>query len=83
MGGFLQAVVFGYGGIRVKTESLLFEQPRLISNNSKLVFKHLNYVGTAFDYTIESETVELNVHSTGTIKLQVDASGTTFDLVPG
>ena len=83
MGGFLQAVVFGYGGIRIKTESLFFEQPRLITNTSKLVLKHLNYLGTAFDYTIESGTVELIVHSTGTIKLQVDASGTTFDLVPG
>ena len=83
MGGFLQAVAFGYGGIRVGTESLLFEQPRLIANTSKLLFKNLNYLGTAFDYTIKSDTIELNVQSTGVEKLRVNAPGTTFDLVPG
>ena len=83
MGGFLQAVMFGYGGLRLNTESLLFEKPNLIENASRLVFRHLNYLGTVFDYIIEPNSINLNVHSIGNIKLRINATGTTSDLETG
>ena len=83
MGGFLQAVLFGYGGLRLKTESLVFEKPTLIDKTSRLVFRHLNYLGTVFDYTVDAGSISLCVHKAGNIKLQLNATGTTSDFTTG
>ena len=83
MGGFLQAVISGYGGIRLQVESLQFQQPRLIPGTSKLTFKNLNYLGTVFDYVIETSHIQLTVRSIGSIQLSLNASGIVSDLKPG
>ena len=83
MGGFLQAVLFGYGGLRLKTESLVFEKPTLIDKTSRLIFRHLNYLGTVFDYIVEAGSIRLSVTETGNMKLRLNATGMTSDFTTG
>ncbi|UJR32210.1 hypothetical protein I4U23_019675 [Adineta vaga] len=59
-GGFLQAVLFGYGGIRLSLEQLEF-QPRghLPSQAKKLAFHGIKYQGFSIDLSIGNENYDV------------------------
>ncbi|XP_064618456.1 uncharacterized protein LOC135482416 [Liolophura sinensis] len=58
MGGFLQAVFFGYGGARLHVEKLDFD-PRLVPGTSAMRFKGLNYLGNSLDVEIKQYSVQV------------------------
>nr|XP_057931529.1 protein-glucosylgalactosylhydroxylysine glucosidase isoform X2 [Doryrhamphus excisus] len=70
MGGFLQAVVFGYTGFRVQKECLAFS-PLLPNNLSELCIRGVSYLGQEMDWLFRKDEVILK------------ASGTKIPLTPG
>ncbi|CAF3539667.1 unnamed protein product [Rotaria sp. Silwood1] len=61
-GGFLQAVLFGYGGIRLTLNELEIMPPgRLPNRSTQLAFHGLKYNGATFDVMIEKEMYHVNV----------------------
>ena len=73
MGGFLQTVLFGYGGLRLDVDDLLFRPARLPPGGvSRVALRGVNYLGTEFDVEIQQDdTVRLTVSSTGSTALQL------------
>ncbi|XP_068579195.1 protein-glucosylgalactosylhydroxylysine glucosidase [Cebidichthys violaceus] len=91
MGGFLQAVLFGYTGFRVQKECLAFS-PILPNDISELCVRGVNYLGSQMDWLLRKDEVCIilreQANSAGNTKscdLQVvlKASGTTIPLTPG
>ncbi|XP_067687126.1 protein-glucosylgalactosylhydroxylysine glucosidase-like [Haliotis asinina] len=56
MGGFLQALFFGYGGTRIFTEHMEFD-PRVPPGNKALKFIGTNYLGNSLDIEIYTKKV--------------------------
>uniref|UniRef100_A0A8C4EYE7 Protein-glucosylgalactosylhydroxylysine glucosidase n=1 Tax=Dicentrarchus labrax TaxID=13489 RepID=A0A8C4EYE7_DICLA len=87
MGGFLQAVLFGYTGFRSK-ECLAFS-PLLPNDISELCIRGVNYLGSQMDWLLRKEEVCIILREqAGNAKsydLQVvlKASGTKLPLTPG
>lgn len=52
MGGFLQSVVSGYGGLRLYPERLEFDRPRLLPETREFALRGLKYLGSKFDVEI-------------------------------
>ncbi|XP_069019380.1 protein-glucosylgalactosylhydroxylysine glucosidase isoform X1 [Embiotoca jacksoni] len=91
MGGFLQAVLFGYTGFRVQKECLAFS-PLLPNDISELCVRGVNYLGSQMDWLLRKDEVCIilreQASSDGNTKpcdLQVvlKASGTKIPLTPG
>ncbi|XP_029290039.1 protein-glucosylgalactosylhydroxylysine glucosidase [Cottoperca gobio] len=91
MGGFLQAVLFGYTGFRVQKECLAFS-PILPDGISELCVRGVNYLGSQMDWLLRKDEVCIilreKANSAGNTKscdLQVvlKASGTKLPLTPG
>ncbi|CAF1205270.1 unnamed protein product [Didymodactylos carnosus] len=59
-GGFLQSVLFGYGGIRLRFEQLEFF-PTLPPGTNTFTFYGLKYLGSTFDVKMDSKQYELSV----------------------
>ncbi|XP_058502585.1 protein-glucosylgalactosylhydroxylysine glucosidase [Solea solea] len=91
MGGFLQAVLFGYTGFRVQKECLAFSA--ILPNDiSELCVRGVNYLGSQMDWLLRKDEVCIilreQTRSDGSAKpydLQVvlTASGTEIPLTPG
>ena len=65
-GGFLQAVFFGYGGIRLNIDSYEIMPPNDLPNNSTaLIFHGLKYHGGTFDLTVEEKTYTVRIRTLG------------------
>ncbi|CAF2922839.1 unnamed protein product [Rotaria sp. Silwood2] len=63
-GGFLQAVLFGYGGLRLTLNELEIMPPsRLPNRSTQLVFHGLKYNGATLDLTIEKEMYHVSVRA--------------------
>ncbi|CAF4003319.1 unnamed protein product [Rotaria magnacalcarata] len=61
-GGFLQAVIFGYGGIRLTLDQLeVMPPPRLPNQAEKLIFHGLKYHGSILDLTIDNQNYHIDV----------------------
>ncbi|XP_070568257.1 protein-glucosylgalactosylhydroxylysine glucosidase-like isoform X1 [Ptychodera flava] len=56
MGGFLQAVLFGYGGFRLYQDSLDFN-PVLPPNTTGFNITGINYLGSSMDFVIKTDFV--------------------------
>ncbi|XP_013869091.1 protein-glucosylgalactosylhydroxylysine glucosidase [Austrofundulus limnaeus] len=91
MGGFLQAVLFGYTGFRVQKECLAFS-PLLPDDISELCVRGVNYLGRQMDWLLRKEEVCIIVReqarcapNTKPHKLEVvlKASGAQIPLTPG
>ncbi|KAM9754785.1 protein-glucosylgalactosylhydroxylysine glucosidase isoform 1-T5 [Menidia menidia] len=70
MGGFLQAVLFGYTGFRVEKECLAFS-PLLPPDISELCVRGVNYLGRRLDWLLRKDEVCI------ILKQQEDRAGTT------
>ncbi|XP_019132727.2 protein-glucosylgalactosylhydroxylysine glucosidase isoform X1 [Larimichthys crocea] len=89
MGGFLQAVLFGYTGFRVQKDCLAFS-PLLPNDISELCIRGVNYLGNQMDWLLRRDEIciILREQASSTSKsydLQVvlKASGTKIPLTAG
>ncbi|XP_056273539.1 protein-glucosylgalactosylhydroxylysine glucosidase [Pseudoliparis swirei] len=91
MGGFLQAVLFGYPGFRVQKECLAFS-PLLPNDISELSVRGVSYLGHQMDWLLTKDDVCIilreqadSLGNTKSCNLQVvlKASGTKIPLTPG
>lgn len=61
-GGFLQAVLFGYSGLRLTMSELEIKPPGRLPNRSTALILHgLKYFGASLDLTVESDVYRLQV----------------------
>ncbi|XP_034391974.1 protein-glucosylgalactosylhydroxylysine glucosidase isoform X2 [Cyclopterus lumpus] len=91
MGGFLQAVLFGYTGFRVQKECLAFS-PLLPNDISELSVRGVSYLGHQMDWLLRKDDVCIvlreqadSLGNTKSCNLEVvlKASGTKIPLMPG
>ncbi|XP_075996892.1 protein-glucosylgalactosylhydroxylysine glucosidase [Genypterus blacodes] len=91
MGGFLQAVLFGYTGFRVQKDCLVFS-PHLPSCINELRIRGVSYLGRKMDWLLRGEEVCIILReqasgamNTKPFELQVvlKASGTKIPLITG
>ena len=70
MGGFLQSLVFGFAGVRIRPEMLEFHRPMLPPGATRLKLTHMNYLGANMSFVIESNnTVIIDVLEIGQFPL--------------
>ncbi|KAA0724679.1 Protein-glucosylgalactosylhydroxylysine glucosidase [Triplophysa tibetana] len=90
MGGFLQAVLFGYTGFRVQKECLAFA-PLLPQEVDALSVKGVCYLGNKMDWLVKRSEVSVTLRkpAEGSVNKEPDAltvvlnTGTTIPLKPG
>jgi len=61
-GGFLQAVLFGYGGFRLTDNHLEFN-PHLTPKSKKLTITGVDYLGNALKFEIKHKRVKITLTS--------------------
>jgi trehalose/maltose hydrolase-like predicted phosphorylase len=86
MGGFLQTVLFGYGGLRLNVEQLDFRQARLPPNTTRVAFRNVDYLGSQFDVVHDSAGMTtVNVTSVGLTELQLrlTSPAENYDITAG
>jgi trehalose/maltose hydrolase-like predicted phosphorylase len=70
VGGFLQAVLFGYGGIRLELNQLEFNpHGHLPDQATKFIFHGIKYQGFVLDLTINNTMYEIFVSAQSNISL--------------
>lgn len=69
-GGFLQAVLYGFGGIRIKRDGLYFNST-LPYGTVKLAFR-INYLGSSIDFDVRYRGVTISLVNTGPISPQLE-----------
>jgi len=62
-GGFLQSVLFGYGGLRFVDHKHLQFKPMLLPGSTKLKFVGIDYHGNSIDFVIGSSQSQITVTS--------------------
>ncbi|KAM9376474.1 protein-glucosylgalactosylhydroxylysine glucosidase [Pholidichthys leucotaenia] len=91
MGGFLQAVLFGYTGFRIEKECLAFS-PLLPNNISELCVRGVSYLGFQMDWLLRKEEVcvilrqqegSVGNYKPDSLQVVLKASGTKIPLIPG
>ena len=65
-GGFLQAVVYGYGGFRLGANELTFN-PVLPPTSETLLIEGVNYLGSSIKFDIREDEVKITLMSAGPI----------------
>ena len=82
-GGFLQTVIYGYGGFRLKNSGLTFN-PSLPPKVTKLTIS-VHYLGSLMDFAVTEEKIKLSLLSSGPISpsLEVSTDEGTFNLERG
>ncbi len=61
MGGFLQTIIFGYGGFRLYLESLAMNAT-LPPQTTSLSITDLNYMGARMSFRFTATTMTIDVH---------------------
>jgi len=64
MGAFLQSLVYGFAGARIRPDKLEFFNPILPPGATKLTLYGLKYLGTNFTITVEQGKVTVQVYDT-------------------
>lgn len=91
MGGFLQAVLFGFTGFRVQKECLAFS-PLLPTDITELCVRGVNYLGNQMDWLLRKDEVCIILREPATssgntkscdLQVVLKASGTKIPLTPG
>lgn len=82
-GGFLQTVIYGYGGFRLKNSGLTFN-PSLPPKVTKMTIS-ANYLGSLMDFAVTEGEIKITLLSSGPISpsLEVSTSGGVFNLERG
>jgi trehalose/maltose hydrolase-like predicted phosphorylase len=74
-GGFLQALLFGYPGLRVTDHGLVFTDPQLPPGVTRFAVRGADYQGTRFGVAIDADGVSFTLGTVGDPPLCVTASG--------
>lgn len=89
MGGFLQAVLFGYTGFRVQRECFCFG-PLLPNEISELCIRGVNYLGNQIDWLLRKEEICIILRGSSSehlkrsnLQVVLKASGKKIPLTPG
>ncbi|XP_036390438.1 protein-glucosylgalactosylhydroxylysine glucosidase isoform X1 [Megalops cyprinoides] len=86
MGGFMQAVLFGYTGFRVQKDCLAFA-PLLPSDITELHLQGLSYLGNKMDWLLREQEVCVTLWEEAEeycpLQVILNHSGTSFPLKPG
>ncbi|CAL9696966.1 unnamed protein product [Knipowitschia caucasica] len=87
MGGFLQAVLFGYTGFRVQ-KACLFFNPLLPNDISELSIRGVNYLGNQLDWMLRKEEISIILRGSqcsekNHLQVILKESGSKFPLTPG
>lgn len=69
-GGFLQAVVYGYGGFRIKADGLYFNST-LPPRATKLTLR-IHYLGSSIDFEVKVSGVTFTLVSNGPIAPELE-----------
>lgn len=59
-GGFLQSVIFGYGGIRLKMDGLHFD-PVLPDATKGITLNGITYLGNKINFAFDSQNVTVEI----------------------
>lgn len=59
-GGFIQSVINGYGGLRIKSKSFTW-QPTIPPNSSSLAFRNVGFAGATLDVVCDYKNVVVTV----------------------
>ncbi|XP_006813312.1 protein-glucosylgalactosylhydroxylysine glucosidase-like [Saccoglossus kowalevskii] len=83
-GGLIQAVVFGYGGFRIRADRLDLD-PYVPKNSDAIKFHGIDYLGFAFTMSVSQDEVEVGPTEDNNVALDlmilVDASQDVYTLV--
>ncbi|CAG7826840.1 unnamed protein product [Allacma fusca] len=83
MGGFLQEIVSGYGGLRLKQEKIVFTKPRLLPHTKRLKFVGLKYLQNILDVEIDEKTISITLtFASGKYSLSVEFTNGTVTYFP-
>jgi len=80
MGGFLQAVLFGYGGIRLYDKSLDFD-PVLPPGCSEMRFTGVDYMGSSLSLIVNDRNMTITLTSAGRFQLRLLVESRSIVLV--
>lgn len=80
MSSFLQALVFGYGGVRLRTDHLEFN-PKLPLNLTHIKLKGLDYLGNSIDVEIMEDKVQVTIRKMSAKQLYVSRYIGTMEIV--
>ena len=80
-GGFLQTLIFGYGGLRLHVEDLRFNGKIPLLPNSTFLYLHqIKYLGASLSFNYTSDTIKVIVNYIGANQLQLVSRDRTYDL---
>ena len=72
-GGFLQSVIFGYGGVRLVSGQLLWNAQPLPQNATSVKLMSLHYLGASLNLAMYADSMEIELVAAGTVDLQLVA----------
>jgi len=82
LGGFLQTMLFGFGGLRIWRDYLAIN-PSLISDMTRIVIRGVHYRGALLQLSFDQDEMELlAVEAPGVVHL-TDSSGSTKSIAQG
>lgn len=58
-GGFLQAIINGYGGIRLRDDQLIVTRSRLPPETTQLSFNGITYLGSVFHFEVNTDDTSI------------------------
>lgn len=81
-GGFLQALIFGYGGLRLNAEELNFNAKLPLLPNSTFIYLHgIKYLGAVLNFNYTLDTIIIDVELIGGHQLEIVEKERTQDLI--
>jgi len=80
MGGFLQALLFGYGGVRLREKSLELD-PVLLPGCSEMRFMGVDYMSSSISLTVVDRNMTITLTSAGRFPLRLLLESQSIDLV--
>jgi len=65
MGGFLQSIIYGFAGIRLRPQALEFHNPKPPYGVTRITLNGFKYLGTRMKIDIDEFRVEIYIEHTG------------------
>ena len=80
-GGFLQAITYGFGGLRVLSDRLRL-RPQLIANTTRMALRRVQFCGSRIDIewnetmaTVTASAGSVGTDAAGSVELKVASAG--------
>lgn len=79
MGGFLQGLIFGYGGFRIYKDRLEFD-PQLPERSTKITLHNIDYRGNSFTVSFNETIMSVTLTKKGDNKLVLSLKESGFNI---